>query len=44
MLGLPQAPVQRDEYAVYLINTQTGDRQQTTSFLNTDGERSRSPG
>jgi hypothetical protein len=40
--GLPQAPVRRDEYAVYLTNTQIGDRQHTTSFLN-DGERGRSP-
>ena len=35
MLGLPQAPVRRDEYAVYLTNTQTGDRQTTSSSIPT---------
>lgn len=35
---------QGDQYSVYLTNTQTGIRQHTTSFLNTDGERGRAPG
>jgi hypothetical protein len=35
---------QGDQYSVYLTNTQTGIRQHTTSFLNTDGERGRTPG
>ena len=30
--------------AVFLTNTQTGQRQQTTSFHNTDGERGHGPG
>jgi hypothetical protein len=33
-----------DDYTVFLTNTQTGERKQTTSFKNTDGERGRSPG
>jgi 3-keto-disaccharide hydrolase/GMC oxidoreductase len=33
-----------DDYTVFLTNTQTGQRQQTTSFHNTDGERGRAPG
>ena len=36
--------VQGDDYSVFLTNTQTGDRRQTTSFHNTDGERGRAPG
>jgi hypothetical protein len=36
--------VQGDDYAVFLTNTQTGERRQTTSFHNTDTERGRSPG
>ena len=36
--------VQGDDYSVFLTNTQTGVRQQTTSFHNTDGERGRAPG
>ena len=36
--------VQGNDYTVFLINTQTGVRQQTTSFHNTDGERGRAPG
>jgi hypothetical protein len=36
--------VQGDNYTVFLTNTQTGERQQTTSFSNTDPERGRSPG
>jgi hypothetical protein len=35
--------VQGDDYSVFLTNTQTGDRRQTTSFHNTDGERGRAP-
>jgi hypothetical protein len=35
---------QRDDYTVFLTNVQTGVRQQTTSFHNTDGERGRAPG
>jgi hypothetical protein len=35
---------QTDDYAVFLTNTQTGERTQTTSFHNTDAERGRSPG
>ena len=35
---------QGDDYTVFLTNTQTGDRRQTTSFHNTDTERGRSPG
>ncbi|MCI0639856.1 MAG: DUF1080 domain-containing protein [Gemmataceae bacterium] len=33
-----------DDYTVFLTNVQTGVRQQTTSFHNTDSERGRSPG
>ena len=33
-----------DDYTVFLTNTQTGQRQQTTSFHNTDGERGHAPG
>ncbi len=36
--------VQGDDYAVFLTNTQTGERRQTTSFHNTDSDRGRSPG
>lgn len=36
--------VQGDDYSVFLTNTQNGDRRQTTSFHNTDGERGRAPG
>ena len=36
--------VQGDDYTVFLTNTQTGERKQTTSFHNTDTERGRSPG
>jgi hypothetical protein len=36
--------VQGDDYSVFLTNTETGVRQQTTFFRNTDGERGRSPG
>jgi hypothetical protein len=36
--------VQGDDYKVFLTNTQTGERKQTTSFRNTDGERGRTPG
>jgi hypothetical protein len=36
--------VQGNEYTVFLTNTQTGERKQTTSFHNTDGDRGRSPG
>ena len=33
--------VQGDDYTVFLTNTQTGERRQTTSFHNTDGARPR---
>jgi choline dehydrogenase-like flavoprotein len=36
--------VQGDDYTVFLTNTQTGDRRQTTFFHNTDAERGRAPG
>jgi hypothetical protein len=36
--------VQGDDYSVFLTNLQTGVRQQTTAFHNTDGERGRAPG
>ena len=36
--------VQGDDYTVFLTNTQTGERRQTTSFHNTDTERGRVPG
>jgi choline dehydrogenase-like flavoprotein len=36
--------VQGDNYTVFLTNTQTADRRQTTSFRNTDAERGRTPG
>lgn len=35
---------QGDDYSVFLTNTQTGVRQQTTAFHNVDGERGRVPG
>lgn len=35
---------QGQDYTVFLTNTQTGERKQTTSFGNTDVERGRSPG
>src|SRR5438067_674544 len=36
--------VQGNDYTVFLTNTQTGERKQTTSHHNTDPERGRSPG
>jgi hypothetical protein len=36
--------VQGNDYTVFLTNTQTGVRKQTTSFHNTDGVRGLSPG
>jgi hypothetical protein len=36
--------VKADDYSVFLTNTQTGERKQTTSFHNTDPERGRTPG
>ena len=33
-----------DDYAVFLTNTETGERRQTTAFTNTDAERGRAPG
>jgi hypothetical protein len=36
--------VQGDNYTVFLTNSQTGVRTQTTFFQNTDTERGRSPG
>jgi len=36
--------VQGNDYSVFLTNTQTGERRQTTSFQNTDPERGRAPG
>jgi len=36
--------VQGDRYTVFLTNLQTGVRQQTTSFRNTDAERGHAPG
>lgn len=36
--------IQGDDYTVFLTNTETGERSQTTSFHNTDAERGRSPG
>jgi choline dehydrogenase-like flavoprotein len=36
--------VQGNNYTVFLTNTQTSARTQTTSFTNTDAERGRSPG
>ena len=36
--------VQGDDFTVFLTNTQTGERKQTTSFKNTDSERGRAPG
>jgi hypothetical protein len=33
-----------NDHSVFLTNTQTGQRQQTTSFHNTDGERGHAPG
>jgi choline dehydrogenase-like flavoprotein len=36
--------VQGADYSVFLTNTQSGDRRQTTSFHNTDGERGHAPG
>ena len=35
---------QGQDYTVFLTNTQTGERKQTTSFHNTDPERGQSPG
>lgn len=36
--------VQGDDYAVFLTNTQTGERTQTTAFRNADPDRGRAPG
>ena len=36
--------VQGNDYTVFLTNTQTGERKQTTSFHNADGERGSAPG
>jgi hypothetical protein len=36
--------VKNNDYTVFLTNTQTGERKQTTSFHNTDGPRGASPG
>jgi hypothetical protein len=36
--------VQGDDYTVFLTNTRSGDRRQTTTFHNTDGDRGRVPG
>jgi hypothetical protein len=36
--------VQGNSYTVFLTNIETGVRQQTTSFDNTDGERGQAPG
>ena len=36
--------VQGDDYTVFLTNTQTGERRQTTTFRNTDVDRGRAPG
>lgn len=36
--------VQGDDYTVFLTNTQSGERRQTTAFHNTDGDRGRAPG
>jgi hypothetical protein len=36
--------VQGDDYAVFLTNTRSGERRQTTTFHNTDGDRGRVPG
>lgn len=36
--------VQGDDYTVFLTNTRSGERRQTTTFHNTDGDRGRAPG
>jgi hypothetical protein len=36
--------VKNSDYTVFLTNTETGERKQTTSFNNTDGPRGESPG
>ena len=36
--------VQADNYSIFLTNTVTGERSQTSAFQNTDPERGRSPG
>ena len=36
--------VQGDDYTVFLTNTESGERKQTTAFKNTDTERGRTPG
>jgi choline dehydrogenase-like flavoprotein len=36
--------VQGDDYSIFLTNLQTGERKQTTSFHNIDGERGQAPG
>ena len=39
-----EVTAQGDDYTVFLTNTQTGERKQTTAFNNTDTERGRNPG
>ena len=36
--------VRGDDYTVFLTNTLSGERRQTTTFRNTDGDRGRAPG
>jgi hypothetical protein len=36
--------VKGNDYTVFLTNTETNERKQTTSFQNTDGDRGQSPG
>jgi hypothetical protein len=36
--------VNSSDYTVFLTNTETGERKQTTSFRNTDSPRGESPG
>ena len=36
--------VRGDDYIVFLTNTLSGERRQTTTFRNTDGDRGRAPG
>jgi hypothetical protein len=36
--------VNGDDYSVFLTNTETKERKQTTPFRNTDPERGRAPG
>jgi hypothetical protein len=42
--SVSRADPRGDDYSVFLTNTQSGDRGQTTSFHNTDVERGRAPG